>query len=895
VWRGAQWESFKGVWCGRRIEASAMLAGVCGCVVMAVWYDWLEGSTSRFVVLPFVMWAALRFGTRGVTVVNLAVALLVGWFTLRGFGGEMPRLDTTHERNIELQLGLGLVAFFGLIPAIVIAAHRRTEAELRTQRNLHQAIFDSGPECVKVFGLDGALVQMNRAGLAIFEVESSGEAQAFGVMNFIQPDYHERFLALHRLGAGGGSGALLFQLRGKRGALRWLDMHATALRDGDGKVTGVLGVTRDVTDRKQAEEALRLARFTVDRATLAMLWITRDAAIADANEAACQLLGYPRDELLRLRVRDIEADGVEADWRARWEDLKRAESRTSFGQQRKKDGGLIDVVVSTHFLRFADRELSCAFVRDVTEQKRAQDALRKSEEQLNLIFSAVADGVVVQDQNLRIIQCNAAAERILGLSTEQMAGLTSLEPRGRTVHEDGRPFPGETHPSAVALRTALPVRDVVMGVHKSDGSLAWISVNAEPLRDAQGGVQMVVSSFSDITTSRALQEQVRQAQKMEVVGQLAGGVAHDFNNILTAMMLNLQVLELENSLPAEVRPPIEELKTMTRRAAKLTEQLLLFARRRVMQTQAVEFNAATASVLKMLQRVLGEHIAVNLRLGPAPLWINADTGLLDQVVMNLCVNARDAMPAGGTLTIETTRVEFDATTAPSLSRPQARPGRFACLRVSDTGCGMPAEVLAHLFEPFFTTKEVGKGTGLGLATVHGIVHQHQGWLEVESTVGKGSTFLVYLPRSARGPGVVEASSRAEVGGGNETILLVEDEPAVRAVTSTMLRRLGYRVIEAADGPAALQKWADHSREIDLLLSDMVMPKGLTGLELADMFRRSKPALGIVIISGYADEILKGAALQTAGVLLVAKPFEFSALAAAIRQSLGSRAPDNRIA
>jgi|GEM_PF-762769 len=1019
VWRGASSQQVFFRWSKRHLEAAILAAALMGSVIAVVSIDSLRVLPLRYPVVPFVIWAAVRFGPRGVTMVSLVAAILVGWFAMSGHGGLLFSLPTTHERNVQLQLALGFIGFFGLVPAIVIETLRRTEAELREQRNFLKAIFDSELECVKVIGLDGKLVQMNGAGLAMLEVESVEEARAHGVLNFVQADFRERFVALTRKALAGEPGSLIFPIKGHKGTVRWLETHATGLRDGAGQVISLLGVTRDVSARRQAEEALQRARFTVDRATIAIFWVRRDASIADANAAACGLLGYSLDEMTRLRLPDFDPEYCEERWPQHWEALKGRQSISFASRLRRKDGSAIDVIISDHRLSFGGEELNCAFVqdvserrqaelrienlnqrlalavqgagygvwefgvdtgklfwdermyavyghtratfdgsadawqaclhpdsralvaerfaalmagrpagdfefriirasdgaervieangflqrdaegrpqrlvgmnRDVTEQKQAGEARRKSEEQLKSIFSAVSEGIVVLDRKLRVIQTNAAAERILGLPANYLMGRTADERLAREVREDGSLFTPEDLPSAVALRTGRPVRDVVMGVHRPDGGLAWICVNVEPLLDPQGEVTMVVTSFSDITASRALQEQVRQAQKMEVVGQLAGGVAHDFNNILTAMTLNLQIIEMDRQLPDELKPQLADLEAMTRRAAKLTEQLLLFARRRVMQTQPLEFNSGLASVLKLLRRLLGEHVAVNLSLSAEALWISADAGMLDQVVMNLCVNARDAMPAGGVLTIETALVEVGVTTA----QPEARPGRYARLRVTDTGTGITPEVRAHLFEPFFTTKEVGQGTGLGLATVHGIIHQHQGWIEVESVVGQGSTFVVYLPITQPAEMVRVKPAGGEIRGGTETILLVEDEVAVRQVAGIVLRKLGYRVIEAANGPEALAIWAQQGKEIDLLITDMVMPHGVTGIDLGEKLRAERPALGVILMSGYNNEILKGEAGRTAGVTLVAKPFEFANFAAVVRQKLGPATDGSKV-
>ena len=1013
AWRGKVARQFRGGWTRRRTEAALLMVALVAAVMAVVQAGALEALPLRYAVVPFVVWSAVRFGPRGVTLVSLAAALLVGWFAVGGRGGLLSNLPTAYARNAQMQFALGFVALVGLVPAIVIETLRRTQAELREQRNFLKAVFENELECVKVIGRDGALVQMNRAGLAMLEAGSIEEARAFGVLNFVRADYRGRFAALSRRALAGEAGSLVFPIRGLKGAVRWLETHATALRDGAGEVISLLAVTRDVSARQEAEEALQRARFTVDHATIAIFWVRRDAAIADANPAACGLLGYSRAEIIRLRVPDFDPEFLEERWPHHWEDLATKHRVTFPSRLRRKDGSAIDVVISDHRLNFGGEELNCAFVedvserrraelrienlnqrlalavqgagygvwefgadtrrfiwdertyalyghtratfdgsaeawcaglhpdsrslvqsrfaallaggavaefefrivrasdgaervieangflqrdaegrpqrlvgmnRDITAQKQADEARRKGEEELRLIFSAVADGIIVLDRNLRVIQTNAGAARIIGLPESDLLGRTAAERRGREIREDGSAFAPDDLPSAVALRTGRPVRDVVMGIHRSDGVLVWICVNVEPLHDPHGAVTMLVTSFSDITASRALQEQVRQAQKMEVVGQLAGGVAHDFNNILTAMTLNLQLFEMDPQLPAALRPQLGDLQATTRRAAKLTEQLLLFARRRAMKPEPLEFNSGIATVLKLLRRLLGEHVAVNLGLAAEPLWISADAGMIDQVVMNLCVNARDAMPAGGTLTLETAAVQLGAATA----QPDARPGRFARLRVSDTGCGMTPEVRAHLFEPFFTTKEVGKGTGLGLATVHGIVHEHKGWIEVESTVGRGSTFAVFLPLAPPAETVRSEPGRAEIPGGTGTILLVEDEASVRHVAGVMLRKLGYRVLEACNGPEALAAWAEHRDSVDLLITDMVMPEGLTGIDLCEKFRAEKPGVGLILMSGYNDEILRGEAGRTPGVTLVGKPFEFADFAAAVRKNIGPR-------
>jgi signal transduction histidine kinase/ligand-binding sensor domain-containing protein/ActR/RegA family two-component response regulator len=385
---------------------------------------------------------------------------------------------------------------------------------------------------------------------------------------------------------------------------------------------------------------------------------------------------------------------------------------------------------------------------------------------------------------------------------------------------------------------------------------------------------------------RGIAERTRelvQARKMEAVGQLAGGVAHDFNNILTAILMQLGLLMGETDLDPDAKSGLQDLEKQARRAASLTRQLLAFSRRQVMRSRAFDINAMLDELFKMLRRLLGENIGLEFK-GGQPLWIEGDVAMIEQVVTNLCLNARDAMtPKGGLLLIETrlrTLTESDAR-----ANPEARPGSFVCLSVTDTGCGMDEGVLQHIFEPFFTTKEVNKGTGLGLATVYGIVKQHHGWVEVASRVGSGSTFSVFLP-SRVAPDAAEPGPLVEHAyGGKETILLVEDERTVRTMASRCLQKFGYRVLEAADGREAISTWEQHGPGIDLLFSDMVMPNGITGLELAERFKVTKPGLKVIVTSGYSVDLRKAGVSGESNFVYLAKPYEMKNLVAAVRKCL----------
>ena len=392
----------------------------------------------------------------------------------------------------------------------------------------------------------------------------------------------------------------------------------------------------------------------------------------------------------------------------------------------------------------------------------------------------------------------------------------------------------------------------------------------------------------DITHWLNLQDQLRQSQKMESIGQLAAGVAHDFNNMLTIIQGHSSKLLSETSLSTRVLDPVLAIYGAAERAAGLTRQLLMFTRKNVMQPRVLDLREIVTHMNKMLGRLLGETIALEFHAPPALPNVYGDSGMIEQVLMNLAVNAHDAMPAGGTLTISIE--EFYADLNYAERNPDARPGRFVRLLVTDTGCGMTDAVRARIFEPFFTTKDVGKGTGLGLATVFGIVRQHGGWLEVFSAVGRGSTFAVYFPACDEAL-PVESEKPADVtpvAGGSESILVVEDEMVLRDMARDILTDCGYRVLEAGSGREALQVWQSHRSEIQLLLTDMKMPEGMSGLELAQRMLAEQPGLHVIFTSGYSDDVISPEFLDRTHSRFLAKPYAYSDLVRLVRECLDDK-------
>jgi two-component system, cell cycle sensor histidine kinase and response regulator CckA len=385
-----------------------------------------------------------------------------------------------------------------------------------------------------------------------------------------------------------------------------------------------------------------------------------------------------------------------------------------------------------------------------------------------------------------------------------------------------------------------------------------------------------------------LEERLRQAQKMEAFGQLAGGIAHDFNNILTAIKGNVSLLQTAELSESEHTAIANEISDAADRAASLTRHLLSFSRRRLAQPQALDLSEVVAAVVKMLRRLIGEHIILETRYAEEAMPVYADAGMLEQVLVNLAVNSRDAMSKGGRLTLETSRVRVGKSAA-SHSR-NGRPGQYARLSVSDTGTGIPRELLPRIFEPFFTTKELGKGTGLGLSTVLDIMEQHRGWIEVESDLGIGTTFNLYLPVSGKKKSTsAPEAEEPSIPRGTETILLVEDEETVRRSITHTLARYGYRIHAAISGATALKIWRQHHQSIQLIVTDVVMPGGVSGRALFDQMRSEKPDLKVIFCSGYTDEVLGNDALLRQKPNFIEKPFAPEKLVRKIRACLDSEA------
>jgi two-component system cell cycle sensor histidine kinase/response regulator CckA len=595
----------------------------------------------------------------------------------------------------------------------------------------------------------------------------------------------------------------------------------------------------------------------------------------DVNERACVVRGYTREEYLALDAPQVYSGSGGRNWETTRDELRRLGSCSFESEHRRKDGSALPVEV--HATRISlDHDYVLAVVRDITERRRAERALFESHSLLTAVVEGATDAIYVKDLEGRYLMINAAGARFLGKSVEDVLGrddrdLFPAEAAAALVEGDRHVMAGG--PPEVTEQT------VTMG-----GTTRVYSATRGVYRGALGKVLGVIGIARDVTEVKRLEEQFRQGQKMQAVGRLAGGIAHDFNNILGIIVGYGDIVKRRVVADEALGAKVAEILKAADRAAGLTRQLLAFSRQQVLLPRILDLNGVVAETTDILRRLLGEEVALVTEPGPGLGRVKGDPGQLQQVIVNLAENARDAMPGGGELRIETDNLDADA--AYAALHPPMKPGPYVQLVVADTGSGMDAEVLAHVFEPFFTTKGLAKGAGLGLSTVYGIVEQSGGHIFVDSTPGVGTSFLVLLPRVEgalpRGP-EAHPSSPADP---SETVLLAEDEESLRDLVREVLEESGYLVLVARDGSEALRVAGGHAGPIHVMVTDVIMP-GMSGREAADAIRQARPGMKVVYMSGYADDAVLRQGLPGSAAFL-AKPFTRDSLLHEVRGLLGSR-------
>jgi two-component system, cell cycle sensor histidine kinase and response regulator CckA len=513
--------------------------------------------------------------------------------------------------------------------------------------------------------------------------------------------------------------------------------------------------------------------------------------------------------------------------------------------------------------------------RDITERKRMQDALRKTEEKFSLAFQTSPAAITIADLATgSYLEVNEAFEQITGYRRDEIIGR-SWDALG--LWSD----PSNRDEAVRRLQASGSLRNWEFVFRKKSGDMGNGLISAELIEI--DGKPCAITASIDVTERVQLEGRLRQAQRLESIGRLAGGVAHDFNNLLTVITGYAEFL-LQGIAPTDpLRPNLEEIATAAERATSLTRQLLAFSRKQLISLRVMDLNTTIKESVPMLQRLIAEDIAFITELDSSLGQVMADPEQIHQVIMNLVVNARDAMPDGGTIAIGT--MNADVSEHDVFIHPDARPGRYVMMMVTDTGEGMDEQTREHLFEPFFTTKEVGKGTGLGLATVYGIIRQSGGWIDVSSELGVGTSMKLYLPRIDGRP----TEEEREISGenefiGSETILLVEDQDAVRRLVKAILKRYGYQILEAANGDEALEIAKEYSGEIHLLLTDVVLP-GINGKELSERLKTVCPELRVLFTSGYSSDVITHRGVLDYGVAYIPKPFNPEKLAAKVREIL----------
>jgi PAS domain S-box-containing protein len=566
-----------------------------------------------------------------------------------------------------------------------------------------------------------------------------------------------------------------------------------------------------------------------------------------------------------------------------WEDMMRRFGRSDNLLILKKPFDNVEVLQLAHALtkkwqvtRQASlriEEMDVMVRQRTAELQAAHDGLRSSEERFSKAFnSSPIPMAILNQEEGRFADANEAFHRMTGYAQPDLFTRTVKE-MNLSADLESRAWP--------LLRGQKSVRNVECEITARNGEVRQGLVSLEVFSLA--GDPHVLLIAEDLTDKRKLEAELRQAQKMEAVGQLAAGVAHDFNNILTIIQghASLHIGVPENA--PEVEDSFQHISCAAERAAHLTRQLLAFSRKQVMQQRRLDLNGLVRQISTVLPRLIGEHIRLVTDLGPDMPPIFADDCNMEQIVLNLSVNARDAMPNGGTLTIRTEEVFVDDEHLRLV--PEAVGGSYVCLNVTDTGIGMDYQTRSRIFEPFFTTKDIGKGTGMGLATVYGIVKQHDGWLEVESEAGKGSTFKIYLPvceEDVEAPQARLSTTHSGPSGAGQTVLVVEDDPSVRCLVKDILVHNRYKVIEAEDGEQALMLAHEHANEISLLLTDMVMPKGISGRDLAERLTAERPDLKIIFTSGYSPDLFDTSLILEEGVNYLPKPYNAAMLAEILR-------------
>jgi len=745
------------------------------------------------------------------------------------------------------------------------------------------AIVESSRDAIIGQDLDGRITSWNRGAELMFGY-AAADAIGCNVGLLIPPSRSFEDSGAHGRRKVGRRIEIFETVRTtKNGKQLDVSLTVSPVLNSQGTVVGASVIARDITARKLAEEALRKANETsIYASPIAIVAADVKRCCTMWNPAAEALFGWSEKEVVGGPIPFIPKEDTGSTEVLHQHLLSGDTVRGLEVRRQKRDGSLVAVSLSATPIWDENHQVKgiIGFFTDITERKRAEQALQAAEEKYRGIFENALEGIYQSTPEGKYISANPALARMFGFDSPQAL----IDTRNDITHQE-YVTPQSRADFVRELETNGTVRSFEYQAYRRDETLIWVSASAYAVRDAQGRIAYFEGIVQDITQRRELEQQLRQMQKIEAVGRLAGGVAHDFNNILMAISSYAELLYGRIPEGDAKRRYVDEISKATDRAASLTQGLLAFSRKQVISPKALDLNVLIAAQTDMLKRLIPENIELRFLPGDKLGKVMADPGQIEQIVMNLIINARDAMTNGGTILVETGNAELGQTECGEENR--APVGDYILLAVSDNGCGMDAETRAHIFEPFFTTKAQGKGTGLGLATVFGIVKQSVGHISLQSEPGQGTTFKIYLPR-------IEAVVETDGGEakdvsfrGDETILLVEDQEAVRESAAEFLTENGYNVLRAKEGLEALKIAEQHNQPIHLMLTDLIMPH-MSGRELSEKIAGIHPETKIVFMSGYSNNLLSNEQILDPKHVLLQKPFRLSALGQRVRETLNRK-------
>jgi len=847
-------------------------------------------------------------------------------FSERAAAGEVVRATSRRRRRdgsfVDVQItcvpllqdgkSIGCYGIYQDITERCVAERAQREAEKRLS-----LLFENAVEGIFQTTVDGQLLSVNPALARMCGYSSPAEmlATIHDIGKDFYADPQTRLEFQRAMEEHGAVEAFEYQLRKNNGALIWISENARVIRDADGSVTAYEGTMEDITERKRSELERQITFEIIHGVNVTdnldeLLYLIHQSlnkvlyaenCFVALYESASGMFHFPffvdqfdeapppqqvgrsctayvyrtgRAMLIPQQVFDrLAADGEV--------ELVGTPSPSWLGVPLRTPAATIGVLVVQHYENeFAYTERDLEFLASVggqialaIDRKRAEEKIRESEARLRVLVEQLPAALWTVGKDLCFTSALGAGLARLGLKANQIVGVSLF---------DYFETPDPAFLPIAAHRRAIAGEPTTFNVEWKGGSY---TCHVEPLRSAEGELQGAICMALDITDRRQLEEQLRQAQKMEAVGRLAGGIAHDFNNLLMVIQGYADLMTERLAVGDPLRRNAEQIQTASQRATSLTRQLLAFSRKQMLAPKVLSIQSVVTEMEKILRRLIGEDVQLETSSVPDLGLVKADRSQIEQVILNLAVNARDAMPEGGRLNIETANVDLDESF--SHSSVMLAPGPYVMLAVTDNGCGMDVETQAHIFEPFFTTKEKGKGTGLGLATVYGIVKQSGGYVWVYSEPGRGTSFKVYLPRvwdEQSTPARDRSNEGRALPQGTETVLLVEDEKGVRELAREYLEMTGYTVIEAENGHTALELAALHAGPIHLLMTDVVMP-GISGRELSERVKSIRPGIRVLFMSGYTDQAVVHHGILESDAVLLQKPFTVAALAAKLRDIL----------